>query len=291
MPCLVQFAAKYCEQNDLRKTPVHGSSRFVRLTGQGDVDAISTDTLCHFRQSAKAAGLSPWTIEKTITDVMTLVHKATGKHLQPGRRLRRPRPQPAPAPIEAIEAIWIHAQQWLRQWLVLAYWTGLRLADSITLIESLTDKPRDILQHRAHKTGHLHCWPVPQWLRPWTTSQDHQFPRCRVNAGKDVRTALWVACELAGVATLHPKQLRQRAVTEWGKANGMAGAILHGSGLRVLGHYVDPLSVLESAAPQVRLPACFGASSDTADRMSEVYRRLDQQGQELVLHTAERMVR
>lgn len=51
------------------------------------------------------------------------------------------------------------------------------------------------------------------------------------------------------------------------------------------------VATLESAVPQVRLPACFGASSDTADRMSEVYRRLDQQGQELVLHTAERMVR
>ena len=118
---------------------------------------------------------------------------------------------------------------------------------------------------------------------PWQRSTD--FWR------KTLRDAISHVCDRAGVARWTPKQLRQRSITEWTRANATAGQLIHGCGIGVLSHYLDPLSVLESAAPQVRLPACFGAYSDTADRMTEVYRRLDQQGQQLVLHTAERMAR
>jgi len=66
---------------------------------------------------------------------------------------------------------------------------------------------------------------------------------------------------------------------------------VHGSGLGVMSHYLDPLSVLESAAPRVRLPSCFGAqaSTTTEDALIASFRRLDPSAQGLVSMTAERL--
>jgi hypothetical protein len=88
-----------------------------------------------------------------------------------------------------------------------------------------------------------------------------------------------------------PKQIRQTSVTEWTRANATAGAIVHGSGLGVMAHYLDPLSVLESAAPRVRLPSCFGACTETAseDTLLSHFRRLDPAAQGLIAGTAERL--
>ena len=71
----------------------------------------------------------------------------------------------------------------------------------------------------------------------------------------------------------------------------MAGAILHGSGLSgVMRHYIDPLSVLESAAPRVRLPDCFGATAgDVESTLVANFRRLDTAAQGLIAGTAERL--
>ncbi len=66
---------------------------------------------------------------------------------------------------------------------------------------------------------------------------------------------------------------------------------MHGSGLGVLNHYVDPLTVLESTAPMVRLPAGFadGHELTATAALPALVSRLDPDAQELVLRTAQRL--
>lgn len=287
---LRDLARQYCEKNGFRLTPLHGANRFVRLTTVDTADAVTTDHFAAFRTAAVAKRLSPWTIEKTITDVITIVALATGKTLDAGKRLRRPRPQPEPAPIEAVDAAFQNCEYWTQQWIAISYWTGLRLADSLRLQQQLVsqDSAGEVLRLQANKTGHLHCWPRPEWLNNWLRVVPLPYPKCKINAAKVARFALRAACIAAKVRIIVPKQLRQRSVTEWSRVNGMAGSIIHGSGLRVMTHYVDPITVLDAAAPAVRIPAAFGAQ-DRSDDLVGVIRRLDPDARRIISDTARRL--
>lgn len=178
---------------------------------------------------------------------------------------------------------------WERLQIAIAYWTGLRLADSQNLLVALQQGvPAEAIRHRASKTGAQHAWPVPQWIRvlitptsiPWTQSTDF--------ARKSLRREIRRVCKVAKVEAWLPKHLRQRALTEWSRT-GMAGPVVHGSGLRILNHYVDPLALLEAAAPRVRLPACFGAASSDTESLMSSYARIDPAGQRLIRETAQRL--
>lgn len=286
---LIGFARTYCEKNNLRSTPLHNANRFVRVVCRDAIQHLSTNDLCEFRQRAAAENLSPWTIEKTITDVITLIAAATGRTLDAGRRLKRPRPMPQPPTVEVINAVFMRAEIWLQQWIVIGLWTGLRLTDSMKLQLALDSQGKDALRLRANKTGHGHNWPRPGWIERWLQPVPLPYNRANHNARKRVRMALSCAAIAADVPVIHPKQLRQRSVNEWSRSNGMAGAIVHGSGLRVLNHYVDPLTVLEAAAGGVRLPEGFGRGSDQSEEIALLFRRLDSDAQTLIASTARRL--
>ncbi len=287
---LLTVATEHVTRYRLARTLVHSVNRWLRFGGPALANELTTESIAAFRKAAADAGLSPWTAEKTITDVLTAA-KFCGVAVDRGRRVRKPNPTPDPAPIETIEAIWPHLAPWSRQLLALAYWTGLRLTDACGA-HLHGDFSRDHFRWSANKTGKDHVWPLPAWLRqmmadrsgiPYRAANDH--------AQVIIRAEFERACKLAKVPRLLPIQLRQRAVTEWTRANAKAGEILHGCGLGVLRHYIEPLSILESAAPRVRLPACFGASSDVSneDALLSNFRRLDPAGQGLVTMTLERL--
>jgi len=287
---LLETAVSHCDRYKLARTLVHSINRWLRFSGPAMANEVTTEAISALRASAAAAGLSPWTAEKTVTDVTTTA-KLCGITVDRGRRVRKPTPTPHPAPMETIEAIWPHLAEWSRQLLVLCYWTGLRLNDAIAA-HLHGDFSRDHFSWSASKTGKDHVWPLPPWLRermvdrsriPYRAANDH--------AQTIVRAELERACKLAKVPRLLPIQLRQRAVTEWTRANAKAGEILHGCGLGVLRHYIEPLSILESAAPRVRLPSCFGVSLSAGqeDTLLSNFRRLDPAGQGLVTMTLERL--
>lgn len=288
---LAEFAEKYCRAHNYRRTPIHSANRFQKLSGVSEASAVTTQTIESFRVTAVSAKLSIWTIEKTVTDVLTLVRESTGRKLEPGRRINRPSPQPKPASLDAISAMYLQAPEWLQQLVALSYWTALRLSDAIAMQCKLSADMPDVLYWQANKTGKRHCWPIPTWLRTRLKPLTLPYKRSNCNAGKRVREAMWTACEFAGISTITPKQLRQRSVTEWSRANATAGSLIHGCGIGVLAHYIDPLSVLESAAPRVRLPAYFGAdaSQDAESGLLDNFRRLDPAAQGLIAGTAERL--
>jgi hypothetical protein len=289
---LSQHAEKYVAANGLRSHMIASNCRrFERLTGITQPDRVSLPVLQAFRSACLATGLSNVTTEKTITDVMTIVRHAVGAIPPVGKRLRQPRPEPHPVSISDLDAIFKATEsERLRRWLCLTYWTGLRLADSAELY--MLDLPADVIHHKASKTGICHVWPVPAWMTPWL-SRSAESIKCRSAWWcKLLRDELAATCERAGVSVATPKQVRQASITEWTRSNATAGAIIHGCGLGVLLHYLDPLSVLESAAPRVRIPAAMRGDCQTDETESALlahFRRLDPAAQGIISMTAERL--
>jgi hypothetical protein len=290
---LSESAAEYVQRHGLRSLMIASNCRrFERVCGRIAPDGITTEHLSTFRAKARDC-LSAVTIEKTCTDVITIVKHCTGRTLEPGKRLRQPRPIPEPADLETIAAVFRHSVDWLRQWLVVSYWTGLRLSDAIAL-QATFPANGTAIRWIASKTGHSHAYPLPEWLvphvqkleLPYTASENYS---CRV-----LRSHLSAACLAAGVTYFHPHTIRQRSITEWSRVNGTAGSIIHGCGLGVLQHYVDPLSVLESAATRMRVPQVIMGEYRQADNEASLvtnFRKLDPSAQGLIVDTTERLAR
>lgn len=285
-------AIRYVTERSLsRNEPVYSANRFAKLVADIDVADLTTPHLERYRSACQQQGLSANTIESSVSDLLTLHRHFTGCIISPGRRLRVPRPEPHPVSIDTVQATWEGAEPWIRQWIVISYWTALRLGDSLTLQLRLTSDVPDVLRLTANKTGHSQRWPVPEWLRSHLLPVPLRFTANTDCARRSVRIGIMAATRIAHVPCWHPKFLRQCSLTEWSRANGMAGAIIHGSGLSgVMKHYIDPLSVLESAAPRVRLPECFGATTgDTEASLVANFRRLDTAAKGLIAGTAERL--
>lgn len=288
---LSESAAEYVQRHGLRSLMIASNCRrFERVCGTLQPDAITTEHLSTFRAKARDC-LSAATIEKTCTDVITIVRHVTGKTLPAGKRLRQPRPTPEPIDVDVIAAVWQHSIDWLRQWLVVSYWTGLRLSDAIALQATFPANGTSI-RWIASKTGHSHAYPLPDWLRPHVQKLDLPYTASENYSCRVLRTHLAAACMAAGVKYFHPHTIRQRSVTEWSRVNGTAGSIIHGCGLGVLQHYVNPLSVLEAAAPRMRIPQILLGDHDPAAGEAALvthFRKMDTTAQTLIVDTAERL--
>lgn len=291
MAVLLDIAVRYVRDNNLAgRTPIYSASRFVRMVGDMEPAAITTQHLCEYRAKCVAAKLSAKTIESSIGNLLTLIRSVTGVKLEAGKRLRIKRPQPSPVPSESLEAVYLRAPQWLRGWIALTCWTGLRVGDGVRAMWEIggTD-PGKVLRVHSTKTWKEHVFPMPQWLREIVHASP--FPReyCMENTKKFVRLQIALLCSDGDVPIWTPKQLRQRAVTEWTAANATAGAILHGCGLGVMHHYLDPLTVLESAAARVKVPACFSSQTPEETSILEIFKRLDPAAQSMLAAMSERL--
>lgn len=275
---ILRWAHEYCQVNNLaRRTPVYTANRFVRMIGNLRVAAITTNDLCDFRKAQQAAGMSPATIESSIGDIQTMVKAATGVVVNPGKRLKRNRPQPRGVSLAHIEATWPHLETWMQQWVVLTFWTCLRIADAVKLMHSLTDRAPDVLEWQASKTGHVHRWPVLPWVEKYLTRRTVPWNQPNDHAWKSVREQLTRACIMAGVPRWTPKLLRQFALTQWMRTDAGAGQVIHGCGLHsVLKHYIDPLIILEDAAKRIKVPSFFLSEEDKPKHDGDIVTLLSQ---------------
>lgn len=263
---LMIAGAKYLLEGGLKSKQLTSNCRaFFNETKSilGDIDPaeVTTDHFVLYRKLAMERGLSKVTIEKRITDVMTVCRYVSGTLPNSGRRLKRQRPTPTPSPLESIEKIFLNVDEWFQQWLVLTTWTGVRLTDSILMQIQLrkTDiSSEEFISFQATKTGKHHIWPIPDWLRPWLKPTGKLPYRCSTEwETKILRERLAVGCEKAGVPVFTPKNIRQRAVSQWTRANGAAGAIIHGKSLGVMDSYVDQSQLLLETMPRVVMPDAF----------------------------------
>lgn len=284
---LTEFAHSYCRERGIRLTPVYSANRFARVIGDFEVDAIQQDQVDAFIKAARIAGYKEETIRGTVKDLRTLVSAAGQKTLSVN--VKKTQPKPTPTPMEHIEAIIPHLAPWSLQWLVLAYWTALRLADTIALQKQLAPVP--MLQWQASKTKWWQSWPVPKWMAQYLHPVSLPYQTCPDWAQAIVREELTRVSNAAGIPQIYPKHIRQRSLTEWLAADFSAGQIIHGCGLKILDHYVSQVSVLENAMHKVKIPRGLKDQDDSSEEETLIlnFRRLDPQAKDLVVHTTQRL--
>jgi len=284
---IVEFAEQYVAEKKIARTPVYSATRFVKLMGDISIHDVDDAKLRQFRTLCEQHGLKPWTVRGGLKDLRTLI-RASGRDVklcQPGK----PQPNPQPVSFDRINAIWPQLATWSRQWLVIAFWTGLRFNDTIRLQKNVAP---DTLEWIANKTGHRHRWPVPPWITqylqpvklPYTTSDwwckaivHAELNRCTTLAGMEKR--------------ILPSEIRDTSLREWCRADFHVGQIVHGSKLGTIGHYVDILDVLAPVSHRVQTPACFGAEPDNKADIISIFTALDPQARRMVTEMASRLAR
>jgi hypothetical protein len=252
---------------------------------------ITHDDLTEFIRAAYAIQLSPSSIKGTIAAIRTLVKDAGRSIAVP--IVRVPPPDPKCFPSSTIDAIWPHLSVWGKQHVALTYHCCFRLDDIIRLQLSGVPADLDIITLQASKTQRRHAIPVPVWLRQWLGAVNLPFSGVNDWTQAIIRAELDRCCHLASIVRILPSQIRKAGLTAWGQANGMAGEIVHGCGLSgVMRHYIDRISILESAATRVRIPDCFRGSmlpeSDETTLLNN-FRRMDPTAQRIISTTAERL--
>jgi len=275
-----------------RREPLYSANRFARFIGDIPADRVTTEHLEELRRRMLADNLKPRTIESTISDVITVVRWATGRVPDKGTMLTADQPEPVWVPADSINAVWSLASPMLRGFIALTYWTGFRQSDGMRwLLEHRAKAIPDVIRLTASKTGKHHMIPMPAWLQTILSENRYRLRTVSSFGKKCLRGEIHACCLRSGVKIWTPKNLRQTAVTEWMRANHAAGGIIHGCSLGVLVSYVAQLVILESAAPRVRVPQCFGASQtiDTESSLLSHFRRLDPSAQSLITGTAERL--
>ena len=286
---IVETAQKYVEDRGIAATPLYSAKRFVAVVGNFAINDLTQNHLDQYVRTSRDSGSSDWTIAGTLKDIRTLCRACNGPVLR--FDIRKPRPEPHPAALEDLSAIWRHMADWSRQWMAIQFWTCLRLTDVIAFQRS-SELGGSVWRYRASKTGQPHAYPVPDWLKQWCSAVRLPYGRSDDWSQVLVRAELDRCCKLAGLSRILPQQVRQAGLTAWAGANATACQIIHGCGLGVLSHYLDPLSVLESAAPRVRVPAAMRGNCKSDDDESTLvanFRRMDPAAQSIISMTAERL--
>jgi hypothetical protein len=285
---IVDFAVAYVSERGLSKTPVYSARRFERMMGNLPITEIDNAILHEWKEKSERENLAVWTIKCGLKDLRTLI-RANGSDVKIDR-LKTPEPNPQPVALSVIDAIWPHLDDWLKQWVVIAFWTALRFADTIRMQRVV--KP-DRLEWKASKTGHRHRWPVMDWMKPHLQPVDLPYTKNEDWSEVIVRERLTRACEIAGVNRVLPSHVRDTSLRAWCQADARVGEIVHGCRLGVIGHYVDPLDIISPVASRVKRPSCFGGDKEKEPEEALVtsFRLLDDQAKGLVLMTAERMRR
>lgn len=178
------------------------------------------------------------------------------------------------------------AQFW-RRWIVVSYFTGLRLADMMFNLTSDCVKP-DALIHEAQKTGKLLAVPLCPILAGAVTyasatavpsgatiadpaecaaSAKRIFPVS--NSPHLIRRELRKLSEAAETSVrVTPHGLRRLSITEWSAASETAGRLIHGCGVSgVMASYLNVLRPLERARPMLAVPEEFTRGVDRQKRL------------------------
>jgi hypothetical protein len=286
---IVEYAEKYVADRGLARNPVHSASRFFRLVGDVPVTDVSEDNLRQFRAAMEKQKLAAETIRGSLKDMRTLV-RSSGRDVVIDR-VRQDDPNPQPVALRDIDAIWPHLATWSRQWLVIAFWTCLRAADSIRMQKAIATMPAGRLEWKARKTGHRHRWPVPEWMKehlePVTLPYSATDDWCKVI----VRAELQRACKLAEIDKISPLQIRDTGLQQWARADYHVSKVLHGCQLGVIGRYVDPLDIIEPVSHRVKLPASFGAIRQESDDLTGMILKLDPEARRMVSEMTLRLAR
>jgi hypothetical protein len=283
---VVDFAVAYVAERGLAQTPVYSARRFERMMGNLPISDITEATLVEWRRKSEEAGLSVWTVKCGLKDIRTLI-RANGSDIRIAR-IKNPEPNPNPVSLDRLDAIWPHLATWSRQWLVIAFWTALRFADTVRM-QRVVEPTK--LEWKASKTKHRHRWPVMAWMQPHLQPVKLPYTKSEDWSEVIVRGELTRVCKLAGVDRILPSEVRDAALRAWCQADARVGEIVHGCRLGVIGHYVDPLDIIQPVAGRVKVPSCFGANETNSEDLTLAISKLDPDARRMVTEMAYRLAR
>lgn len=240
----------------------HNVNRWKRLVGE-DLDCD------RFRLAATSSGLRPRTIESTIRDMLTVARFVLPGPEVPvlGHPLRMVQSLPKVPTSGEIDRLYLscHVAKWPilpnpgRWWqalIVTACWTGMRRSDLLRLRWS--DIGPDWANTVGSKTGRPIRIPICEAVRRHLDSLQH--PKTvfgHDTSGHQIYREMSRIRSAAEVPDIGMQALRRWSICAWSSANAEAGRIIHGSGLGILRHYVDPYRILCHAAEAVELPQSF----------------------------------
>lgn len=258
----------------------HTITFWIKHGGSENPREISTAMCESVRAAASSEHLSATTIERSISDILTLCHYA-GCHVEAGRRLRlRVKCKSVPL-LESIGRLYDVAEQcnwpsrlrgadwrwmnltsenrlnWLRGFIALGLWTGLRASDLLKLEWSAIEDERIVIE--ASKTGKEHRFPLPSILKGLIEPLRALNRATVLGVGEHtlhlIRDELTRLCGVAGIAQIGPQALRRASITTWATVSPEAGRIVHGTGLGVLAHYYDGEQILRAAMDRFPWPS------------------------------------
>lgn len=292
---------------------LYQAKRWRENSGDPHLEHVTSTIFDAFRQSCLRNGYSVWSIEPTITDVITTARRAVGVTLEPGRRLRKPPPRPRPPSHGAIARLYLAADRatwprrdwcepgdWWRALLTVALWTGFRRGDLRDLTWDEIDAEEMVIRTDANKTGRRHDLPLMSTVQRhlmaiYQPDRDLVFGFPTSTNFSSFRIQFRKLAATAKVKPVTLKQLRQASITMWSSVNAEAGRIVHGCHLGVLSHYIDPLQILRATAPMVQLPEVIltdeERESDSRHRQEllDLYARAGTRQRKLILDVARQM--
>lgn len=247
--------------------------RWERIVGAIAIDKVSPQVFDQFRKKALSAGLSPDTIESTISVVVQVLRFCVESEQltelpHRGARLRLSRKVRYVPPLEDLGRMyaaagaarwptWCPPGEFWRPLLVAAYWTALRHFDLFwTLSVDCLTKKSIVLT--SHKTDKEHIFPRhPVFDRhmaaaPQRRGEKRCFPIdvCR----KQVLRELHRMADAAQVPHFTLHAIRRLSCSEWQDAKWGAGEVVQGSAIKgSASRYIVP-QILRQAAPLMRWP-------------------------------------
>lgn len=174
---MITEAKRYLMEKQIkRREPLYSANRAAKVLGDIPIESLQSEHVDRIRQALQRGPLSPRTIESTVSDLATLYRYVTGTQLRIGSRLPVPQPCPAGVSHDVINAIWPICSPWVRSWIALTLWSGLRLSDALrVLLKYRLQQWPETLIVVASKTGKTHSIPVPRWLRQIVTEGPYRF--------------------------------------------------------------------------------------------------------------------
>lgn len=255
-----------------RQDCVYRVNHFLRLVAEGE---LNVQTIEQYRSDALRKGYSPATIESCVATVR-FIAEYSGTKIPIGRSLTVPRPDPDVPTMNRIAELYNAVQcaqwpveltgakraNWWRGFIFLASWSALRLGDLRRLDWSAIKQ--DAVHVKASKTKRhgraaLRIPIIPPVRRHLEILRALRYPTVLglTSCYTQLRRELKRIAREAGVAAVLPHGFRRYAITQWSKADAMAGRIIQGCGLGVMNHYLDVEGYLQRFAPKVEIPQAF----------------------------------
>lgn len=272
---------------------------------------VSVSEFERYRAELLEQGRSTATIESVIYAVRAVAEHA-GVSIPTGVRLSLPVPDPDVPTVQQIGALYrstggarwpvclplARRAIWWRAWIVVASWTGYRLADLETLSWGHVGDDAILLRASKTKRARRPDCPIPitppvrrhlEAIRGWFGPTSVFGLRSQ---RKQLRNELERLAGVAGVPYACPQQFRQFAVSQWAAVDSLCGQLIHGQRLGVFSHYLAVGRHLSKFARDVQMPEEYFSDSERSSMRSQeqellaVFRRAREDRRGLILDLA-----